>query len=237
MGTSSSVDPGSIIVGRGVVGMEVSGRGVAQETLDHTVEFALSTSAQSPGGCSMHQSRLIYFADFIVYPIVVVTLLLTSITTATSLFAWFFTCLAGLAAWALVEYLIHCFVFHLVPMFLRMHSDHHANPSALIGAPFWLSLIPFGVGVFAPIWWQVGLSFAASFTAGLTGGYLCYMFVHHAVHHWTIDETSWLYAAWRRHLLHNYRLQEQNFGVTTGFLDRIFGMVSTKRPVRRRPVV
>ena len=53
-------------------------------------------------------------------------------------------------------------------------------------------------------------------------GYAAYMFVHHATHHLKIEPGDWLYEARVRHMAHHYR-DATNFGVSTGFWDRVFG--------------
>ena len=56
------------------------------------------------------------------------------------------------------------------------------------------------------------------------------MFVHHATHHGKIEPGHWLYPSRVRHMAHHYR-ENINFGVTTGFWDRVFG---TERMPNRR---
>lgn len=63
---------------------------------------------------------------------------------------------------------------------------------------------------------------ATAATAGIMLGYLWYVSVHHALHHWRMEHASYLYTLKRRHALHHHGAETCNFGVTTGFWDRLF---------------
>jgi sterol desaturase/sphingolipid hydroxylase (fatty acid hydroxylase superfamily) len=86
-----------------------------------------------------------------------------------------------------------------------------------------------------PAWLLGGRLLATGLTAGLATGYLWYMVVHHATHFWIGRRDSYLYAAKRRHALHHHRDGERNFGVTTGFWDRVFGTEFEASTAPRRP--
>lgn len=184
----------------------------------------------------MQLSWRVYLADFILYPLIVLGLAVAGLTTAPYASGWIAAALGGLATWTLAEYLLHRFIFHHVPMVERMHEDHHENPRAMIGSPVWLSLSIFAFVVVPPLWLALGPNLTSAIVAGLMAGYLWYMVVHHAVHHWTIDERSWLYVARMRHLLHHYRSDECSFGVTTGFWDYVFGTVQQPRRAKPPPL-
>jgi len=183
-------------------------------------------------------SRSVYFADFVVYPTLAGALTVGGLSIAPRPSAWLAAAIAGLAAWTLIEYLAHRYAFHRLPVIERMHHNHHEDPRALIGSPVWLSFMIFALGVFPTLWLALGATFATAVGAGLVVGYLWYLVVHHGVHHWNIDERSWLYAARMRHLLHHYRSDQCSFGVTTGFWDYVFGTVAApKRTKPRLPVL
>jgi sterol desaturase/sphingolipid hydroxylase (fatty acid hydroxylase superfamily) len=65
-------------------------------------------------------------------------------------------------------------------------------------------------------------------------GYLAYVFVHSATHHWAPRRGSYLFRARRRHALLHHRSEEGNFGVTTGFWDVVFGTALEASDLRRR---
>src|SRR5665811_1327174 len=54
-------------------------------------------------------------------------------------------------------------------------------------------------------------------------GYLAYTITHHAIHHWHLDNT-WLKRRKRWHALHHHRIEQSGcYGVTSTFLDHVFG--------------
>ncbi len=173
----------------------------------------------------MRLSKVGYYADFLVYPPVVLALTTAGMWGSRS---DYFLCFAsslvtGIAGWTLVEYVMHRFVFHRFEPAVEMHDMHHATPTAYVGTPTWTSLVGFAVIAFLPLWLAGGTEFACGGTAGLMLGYLAYLTVHDAVHRWRIDSTSFLYRAKLRHAAHHYGDREGNFGVTTDIWDRVFG--------------
>lgn len=182
----------------------------------------------------MRLSKANYYADIVVYPVVVAALFVGEFTGAHAVapYRWLALCAIGLCSWTLIEYVIHRFVFHVVPPALQMHLAHHAEPRATIGTPIWLSFAAFALGGFLPLWSYGGFETASGGLAGLLLGYIWYIIVHHAVHHWRIEPTSWLYTAKLRHTTHHYRSDDYNFGVTTRFWDRAFGTALDMHSVR-----
>ena len=65
-------------------------------------------------------------------------------------------------------------------------------------------------------------------TSGMLLGYAVYMFVHHATHHLAIQPGDWLYKGRLRHMAHHYH-DNANFGVSTGFWDRVFNTTGARR--------
>ena len=59
-------------------------------------------------------------------------------------------------------------------------------------------------------------------------GWLWYISVHHAVHHWRLSRDGYLYRAKRRHAMHHYSRETGNFGVTTPFWDHVMGSALTR---------
>ena len=182
----------------------------------------------------MRLSKANYYADIVIYPMIVTALAVAEFSSISAAvpYHWLATCGVGLMSWTLIEYIIHRFVFHVVPPALQMHLDHHAEPGATIGTPIWLSAAAFALGGFLPIWSYSGFETASGGLAGLLLGYIWYVVVHHAVHHWRIEPTSWLYTAKLRHTTHHYRSDDCNFGVTTGFWDWMFGTAFDMRAAK-----
>jgi sterol desaturase/sphingolipid hydroxylase (fatty acid hydroxylase superfamily) len=182
-------------------------------------------------GKSMRLTKASYFADFVVYPPVTVTLIVTALRSDVSL-SWkepFIACLAGIILWTFLEYVVHRFALHRIPYLAAMHDLHHDNPRGFVGTPTWLSLSSICCGALLPLWGQIGFSLAGTFSAGLMLGYLWYGATHYIIHHWRIEPGNLLYTLKRRHVLHHYARKPCNYGVTSSFWDRVFGTALSHR--------
>jgi sterol desaturase/sphingolipid hydroxylase (fatty acid hydroxylase superfamily) len=173
----------------------------------------------------MRQTKIGYFADFVVYPLAIVLLIAYGLRGQPARDAPYFVALFvfGAILWTLVEYLLHRFVFHEVAFIRDMHDAHHQEPTAYVGSPAALGLLAFAALSFAPLRLVCGSFAACGLTAGLMLGYLGYLTVHHGVHHWRITPGSRLYMLKHRHARHHYAKIEGNYGVTTLFWDSLFG--------------
>ena len=127
----------------------------------------------------------------------------------------------GVAVWTLLEYLVHRLVFHRFPLGRRLHQLHHDHPSDPDAERSSLStpLLAFPIG--SLLIGIAGVDDGSAIFAGLLLGYLAFIAVHYAVHRLPIEPNSWLYPARMRHLTH-HRLENCNYGVTTGFWDVVF---------------
>jgi sterol desaturase/sphingolipid hydroxylase (fatty acid hydroxylase superfamily) len=169
-------------------------------------------------------TRAGYLADFYVYPVVAAALGISAIVPAPH--RWFaLGCafVAGLAAWTLLEYVLHRWFFHHAPWIRDRHEEHHRDTRAFVGTPTWLSMVAIVSLVLLPSAAMWGLAIGSSFTGGLTLGYLAYVAVHYATHHGHFAPGSILARLKRRHAIHHHGGVEGNFGVTTAFWDRVFG--------------
>jgi sterol desaturase/sphingolipid hydroxylase (fatty acid hydroxylase superfamily) len=133
--------------------------------------------------------------------------------------------IAGLAAWTLLEYALHRFVFHdkvLGDALARDHLKHHAKVDwfapmrtrvllAVLAVPVLVAL-PLVIG---------GAVFGASLTIGLVGGWLFYEVMHRRIH---VAAPRNAYGAWarRNHLSHHFGKPRANHGVTSPIWDRVF---------------
>jgi len=166
-----------------------------------------------------------YYADYVLFPTVAAGLA-TAAFAAEPASEWPMTTLAlvtGAATWTFTEYNLHRWVFHHVPYVREMHEAHHDDQQALIGSPSWVPLAILVFLVLLPLTLLIGFADAAAFSAGLAFGYTVYIIFHHGVHHWRLSPGSYLYRLKHRHALHHHFDDAGNFGVTTGFWDRIFG--------------
>ncbi len=176
----------------------------------------------------MTAKALFYFGDFIAIPLAVIALTSASATqfSLSTCMLWLTAFMAGAFVWTAVEYCVHRFIYHRVPIFKALHDAHHDDPGALLGFPaFASSGIIIAAGYF-PLR-AVNAILAAGFTSGLLAGYAIYMLVHHAVHHFEIKPGGLLYPARLRHMAHHYREPPGDFGVSTGLWDWVF---STQSP-------
>jgi sterol desaturase/sphingolipid hydroxylase (fatty acid hydroxylase superfamily) len=173
---------------------------------------------------NLSHSRMGFYAELFVYPIVVGALLLYEL--GDNGFAphlrWWFAAVCGATLWTLAEYLVHRFVYHKLPVLRELHGMHHSHPSDLIGAPIWVSAVIF-VLFFFIVAHLSDVEIACGATSGLIAGYISYLVVHDAVHRWPLGENSWLRNHRLRHIRHHRHPTPGNFGVTTGLWDIVFG--------------
>jgi sterol desaturase/sphingolipid hydroxylase (fatty acid hydroxylase superfamily) len=171
----------------------------------------------------MRLSKFLYFGDLIASPIIIAALAGAALVggNAVTTSAWLVALMAGIGAWTLIEYAVHRFVYHRVPIFRELHDAHHADPRGLIGTPSFLSIGLIVSLVFVPVL-SVSFVAASGATSGMLIGYIAYMLVHHASHHWEPRPGGLLYRARLKHMLHHYHGTPGNYGVTTSFWDRVF---------------
>ncbi len=171
----------------------------------------------------MRLSKLGYYADFFIsLLLIVVSIGVATFDTRLNGAKWLLCVGLGAAAWTLIEYMIHRWIYHRVPYFRGLHEAHHAEPGADIGAPPIIGVVLILTVFYAPAA-TTSFVIASGLTTGVLAGYSAYMLVHHADHHWTPRPTSWLFRARRRHALHHHHSDLCNFGITTSVWDRLFG--------------
>lgn len=184
----------------------------------------------------MKMTKLGYFSEFLLFPplVLIATLLAFRSPVPPQPAIWVIVYGVGLLGWTLIEYWLHRVLFHHAPILLRIHNLHHHSPQALIGTPAWASLLLAVIAVASPSWAALGFDLGTAATAGLVTGYLWYVFVHYATHHWRSRRNSYLYRARLRHARHHHLSQDGNFGVTTALWDHVFGTVLKGHRVRAR---
>ena len=171
-----------------------------------------------------YDTKIGYYAELFLYPIVVGGLLLLDVEGSGSALHlhWWIAAACGAMFWTLAEYLAHRFVYHKIPGLKELHGMHHARPCDLIGAPIWVSIVVFS-SLFFPLARLWDVEIAGGTTSGMILGYVSYLLIHDAVHRWQLDEKSWLRSHRLRHLRHHRYPVPGNFGVTTGVWDLVFG--------------
>jgi len=168
-------------------------------------------------------TRIGYYSDFFVYPVLIAVLGAEGVThagakEAVTHIAIF---LGSLALWTLLEYILHRFVLHHLPWIREMHEQHHREVRALVGTPIWISVTLIVCFVFLPVFWLTDFATASVATSGFMSGYLWYVSVHHMAHHWHPAHSGYLYSIKRNHAMHHTD-EANNFGVTSLFWDRVF---------------
>jgi sterol desaturase/sphingolipid hydroxylase (fatty acid hydroxylase superfamily) len=173
----------------------------------------------------MKMSKLGYFSEFLLFPplVLIATLLAYRNLIPPQPVIYAFVYGGGLVGWTLIEYLIHRVLFHHAPILSQIHECHHHSPQDLIGTPAWASVLIGLIAVAVPSWAVLGFGLGTAVTAGLVTGYLWYVFVHFATHHWRPRRDSYLYRARLRHARHHHLSHSGNFGVTTAMWDHVFG--------------
>jgi sterol desaturase/sphingolipid hydroxylase (fatty acid hydroxylase superfamily) len=171
----------------------------------------------------MRLSKTLYFGDFVASPIAVVVLAAVALAGRDyrAMGVWLVALVGGICAWTLIEYVVHRYVYHGVAFFEKFHDAHHADPEELIGAPSFIMIGVIFLVLFAPLL-AFGLLIASGVTSGALIGYIGYMLVHHASHHFEPKPGSLLYQARLRHMAHHYHATPGNYGVITSFWDRLF---------------
>lgn len=142
----------------------------------------------------------------------------------------------GIASWMFLEYGLHRFFFHYEAknpqakqLIYRMHLAHHENPKAIsslfsslyTSAPI-ASLYTLSTWAITGSWQTMSYLFL-----GLIIGYFSYELLHYQAHHLTPKFAVLRYLK-KYHMLHHHQSPKMRFGVTSPFVDWLFG---TYKPV------
>ena len=157
-------------------------------------------------GIAMKMSKLGYFSEFLLFPplVLVATLFAFRSSTPPQPLLWASVYGAGFVAWTLFEYLLHRVLFITRRCSRRSTIatiNRHETLSARRPGPApwsdW-SRLPARPGRL------LGFGLGTAATAGLVTGYLWYVFVHYATHHWQPRRGSYIYRARLRHAGHHH---------------------------------
>jgi sterol desaturase/sphingolipid hydroxylase (fatty acid hydroxylase superfamily) len=171
------------------------------------------------------QGRIAYYADFAVYPVLIVasTLVIAGRSSPRHPVLALGFAVAGVVLWTLLEYFLHRFVLHGDTYIASLHEQHHAWPRAWIGTPTWLSVTAITCIAFLPVLFGAPPIASLSLALGLMAGFFWYGLTHHAIHHGQPQRLARALAVTaRRHFKHHCREGSGNFGVTTSLWDRLF---------------
>jgi len=172
---------------------------------------------------SIEHSKTAYWTGFALHGLSVVALglvlLLAPVTQAWSVVLFV---AMGVLNWSLIEYVLHRFVLHRMPLFKTWHATHHARPHALICTPTIVSALLIGMLIFLPSIWLLNKWHAIALTFGVLLGYLAYAITHHGIHHWK-PNNKWLRQRKHWHALHHRSTRTQAcYGVTSNVWDHVF---------------
>lgn len=156
------------------------------------------------------QSRVSYYADFVLFPGQAFLLWLW----ATSFSWWLF--MAGVLFWSFAEYVLHRWVFH-GPL-ASLHQAHHYDPTAYVGVSSWPTLI-----VTQGCFWGLLWAGHADFLSGFLAGYTWYITIHVLVH-----TPRFSVFMKRYHDRHHQPFARGNYGVSHPLWDIVLGTTITK---------
>jgi sterol desaturase/sphingolipid hydroxylase (fatty acid hydroxylase superfamily) len=178
----------------------------------------------------MRLNRFLYFGDFVATPVAILVLAAAGLAGRGSgaVLWWLLALLAGLFAWTFIEYAVHRWVYHRVPLFETYHDAHHEAPEELVGAPSFFAIGVILALFFVPVL-PAGLLVASGFGCGVLLGYIAYMIVHHLSHHLRPKPGSWLYGARIRHMAHHFHREPGNYGIITPLWDHVFSTYVGRR--------
>ncbi|WP_019420828.1 sterol desaturase family protein [Paenibacillus sp. OSY-SE] len=154
---------------------------------------------------------------------------------------------AGMIAYALSEYAIHRYLFHLKPprntflrnMLRRLHYDHHVHPNnlKLLFLPVWYSfpLIAVAGAIAIAVTSDWSLTLAA--VTGVIAYLLYYEWVHFRAHRPIQPLTPWGRYMKKMHLWHHFKSEHFWFGVTNPVMDKVLGTYKDEKTVVRSETV
>ncbi len=136
---------------------------------------------------------------------------------------------SGMLFCTLVEYLVHRYIFHLIPdtptktkIQYTFHGVHHEYPKDKdrLAMPPLLSVTI--ISVFFCIYYLLMGDNAYGFTAGFAVGYASYLGVHYMVHAFQPPKNIFR-VLWINHGIHHYKDDDVAFGVSSPLWDWVFG--------------
>jgi len=180
------------------------------------------------------------------YPAIIAYLLLSALSLG--VFVWqpaglvpaLASVVMAVMAYPLVWYSLHRWVLHgrwmykikpMAPVWKRIHYDHHQDPNhleVLFGALY--TTLPTIAIFLVPVGWLIGgLGGAAiAFSTGLLTTCF-YEFCHCIQHLHYTPKIKFFRVIKRLHLLHHFRNENGNYGITNYLWDRLFGTYYDKQ--------
>ncbi|KMK78016.1 sterol desaturase family protein [Alkalihalobacillus pseudalcaliphilus] len=180
---------------------------------------------------SKHVRTFFFFPDvFIVTLLFLAGLIFTLYHVSLLAFVYI---LAGAFSYALSEYVVHRFVFHMKPpkqqfflrLLKRLHYDHHTHPNELhlLFLPWWFSLPGLFIICAIIYGFTSNIVLTLAFATGLLGYFLFYEWSHFVAHRPIQPKTAFGQKLKKHHLLHHFKNENYWYGVTHTSLDKTMG--------------
>lgn len=141
----------------------------------------------------------------------------------------------GILAWTLFEYLMHRYLYHMLPtndfkgwFQYNMHGLHHEYPkdkSRLAMPPLAIIVISF---MFLYLFKLLIGDATYGFTPGFLFGYAGYLSVHFIVHAFQPPKNAFK-VLWVNHSIHHYKDPDVAFGVSSPLWDHVFRTLPKKK--------
>lgn len=189
-----------------------------------------------------------YLKEFFLFPDVTVMFviylcLIGYVVPFMSQLSMWISLIIGMITYALSEYLVHRFLFHmktpkspfLLKIIKRLHFDHHVDPRnlKLLFLPTWFSIPNFSIlgGIFYLITNNFPLTMA--FIVGLITYFLYYEWTHYVAHRPIKPLTKIGDTIKKAHLWHHYKNENYWFGVTHMTVDKTLGTYKNHEEVEK----
>jgi sterol desaturase/sphingolipid hydroxylase (fatty acid hydroxylase superfamily) len=148
---------------------------------------------------------------------------------------YFILVFSGIFSWTLFEYLMHRYMYHMIPtnnmkgwIQYNMHGLHHEYPKdkmRLAMPPIAIISISFA---FLYIFKLILGDFTYGFTPGFLLGYAAYLYVHYLIHARRRPKNAFK-VLWVNHSIHHYKNADVAFGVSSPFWDYVFRTLPEKK--------
>jgi sterol desaturase/sphingolipid hydroxylase (fatty acid hydroxylase superfamily) len=141
---------------------------------------------------------------------------------------WF---VLGVATWIPAEYVLHRWVLHWRPrtrvgtaLLRRFHIQHHDDPAdqSQVCIPAILGVAESFVLYAVIVLFGGGIGAAFLYTAGLSLMMVVYDIAHFSAHYMPATNPLLKYLK-KHHMLHHFSDHSKRFGVTSPFMDFVFG--------------
>jgi len=148
---------------------------------------------------------------------------------------YFVLVIAGILTWTLFEYLMHRYLYHMLPtnnikgwIQYKMHGVHHEFPKdkgRLAMPPLVLLII---ILLFLVVFRLLMGEYSFGFTPGFMFGYAGYLSVHYIVHAFQPPKNAFK-VLWVNHSIHHYKDPDVAFGVSSPLWDHVFRTLPKKK--------